>query len=373
MQNMRLIFLSMSVQGRRGTARPSLILWDLCDPNHPVTNPPCKAADGEGGQALLLAVSSDSTHNRHPSPFSRRALSTQRGFSTRLFFLSSFLPGPSNPRKFPAESIHSSPVGYCWHHAIPASSGGKCHTKKRYPGRTLLLDGLSHRKTGGFGRERFCRFLPTPKHKPAGAAPAHRSRPWLRPRLRPRRFLLPPPPPETRYFQATGDPGAGRQPPAGPPSARRCRSSTRSILRAPSIAAAAAGVNAAAAARGGACSAHRARGSAPSPRPAGAEPGCGGGERGICAIFSPRRLAVAAGRLNAAGSSKHCGIHPRTSPHIPARPGLPLPRGGSTCPAAAHPRIPPTDPAAAARGGWRTPSSAAGAAPRSSGEGRMAG
>lgn len=97
-----------------------------------------------------------------------------------------------------------------------------------------------------------------------------------------------------------------------------------------------------------------------------------GGEGDLCYFF-PRRLAVAAGKLNAAGTSKHCGIHPRTS--RPARASSPPSAPGQQhlpccCP---PPHTPPTALAAAARGGWGTPGSAAGAAPRSPAKGRMAG
>lgn len=148
--------------------------------------------------------------------------------------------------------------------------GWKVPYKETLPGAHLAPGRSQPQETRRFGKRTVLPIPATPKHKPAGAAPAHRSRSWLRPLS----FLLPPPPPGTPYFHATGDQGAGREPPPGPlhPPARCCRSSTPSILRAPSIAATPARVNAAAAARGGACSAHRARGSAPSPRPAGAEP-----------------------------------------------------------------------------------------------------
>lgn len=118
------------------------------------------------------------------------------------------------------------------------------------------------------------------------------------------------------------------------PPARRCRSSISSIpilpvLPAPSTAAT---LSAALAARGTACSTRRARGSAPVPS-WGRGAGMQGGEGDLRYFHPPpaRRLAVAAERLNAAGSSKHCGIHPRTSrpsrasrlPSAPERQHLP--------------------------------------------------
>lgn len=163
------------------------------------------------GQAPLLAASSDSTHNRHPSPFSKTTLSEQAGreggvfFSMCLLFFSSFLPGPSNPQKSPAEPIPPYPR---WDAVGPTPFqpvlGWEVQHKERRLGAPLAPE-RPHGpgEPGAPGRER---FFPTPKHEPYGR---HRSQP----RLRPRRFLLPLPPPATPYFHATGDPGAGRDPP----------------------------------------------------------------------------------------------------------------------------------------------------------------
>lgn len=241
------------------------------------------------GDKLCWWLSSDSTHNRHPSPFSKTTLSRRGGLSICLFFFSSFLPGPSNLRKFPAASIHSSPGGMRPAPRISSILGWKVQYKETLPGAHLAPERPHARETWRFWKGK---VLPTPTD--AKARTCGRSSSPRLPTLARTPSLPPsPPPPGTPYFHATGDPGAGREPPPGPPSASGPAlraaappSPPSPFLPAPSIAATPARVSAAAAAGGGARGARRARSSAPSPRPGGAEPGCRE-ERGGSALFFP--------------------------------------------------------------------------------------
>lgn len=271
------------------------------------------------GQAPLLAASSDSTHNRHPSPFSKTTLSRQAGregffFSMCLLFFSSFLPGPSNPQKSPAEPIPPYPR---WDAVGPTPFqpvlGWEEH-KRGDSGRPSLPNGLTargnpaFREGKGFSRLRSTNLTGAIAPNP-GSDPAASSFPFL-----PRRHRIFTPrviralvriPPRQGVAGATFIPRRGsallhplrplhrcaehRRDPGSAPRRRRCP--RWGLQRPPGP-----GIDPFS--------------PSPSPGPAGAEPGCGGEgwKRGICANPPP-----APGRRNAAGSSKHCGIHPRTS------------------------------------------------------------
>lgn len=179
MQNPRVRFLSVSAQGRTdaGGFSDSAEFFEIFVIQPPSgQEPPVESGRWRRGQALLLAASSDSAHNRHPSPFSKTTLSTQAGFSVCLLFFCSFPPGPSNPRRFPAERIHPS---------LPRwDAAGTAHSQRPRVGSSIQSRAARAaprscrphaRGAAGFGRGRFRSLQPTPKHDPAGAAPAPRS------------------------------------------------------------------------------------------------------------------------------------------------------------------------------------------------------
>lgn len=174
-----------------------------------VRNPPWKAADGEGGQAPLLAASSDSTRNRHPSPFSKTTPNTQEGFSMCLFFFS----------LIPSRSFQPTEISGRTHPFLPRwDEAGTTHFQHPRVGKIQYGDAprgapcsrtVSRRgKPGGFGRERFLRLQPTPEPETRGRSPSP-SLPTL-----PRTPALPPSP-GTPYFHATGDRGRRSGAPTG--------------------------------------------------------------------------------------------------------------------------------------------------------------
>lgn len=211
-----------------------------------------------------------------------------------------FLRNPS-PR-----SLRPGPLGCGWHGAFPAPSGAKLSTKEE------LCPAWPHAPApAAAGRERFRR--PGPRHSPN-----------LRPPLQP--FIA----------SAASDAGAA----SIPLILLEHHISTPRVLREPAGAALPSSASSPRPAlqhrrhpgsglrcRGGACSAR-----GPGARPLRPCWGCGaGGGQGGFALFFPRRRAAAAGRLSAAGSSGHCGIHPvhpaHPGPHIPHIPHIPhLPR-----------------------------------------------
>lgn len=337
---MRVLFLLVSVQGRRNAEG----LATQPDSRKPLwSKPRSQEAPMESGRwwrGTSSAAGSVLWQHTQPSPFPllQTTLSRQAGFSTCLFLLSSFLPGRSDPRKFPAESIHCSPGGMWLAPRISSILGWKVQYKETLPGAPLAPEWAQAAQTPRFWKGR---VSPTPTDAKART----RGRSSSPPLPTPAQTAARPPSPQGHHFFAlrviralAATPRRGHlQPPA-----RRCRSSISSIpilpiLPAPSIAAT---LSAALAARGTACSTRRARGSAPVPS-WGRGAGMQGGEGDL--RYFPRPPP---GALQWLRRGWMLQVALSIVGYIPAHPGpagppaFSLPRSGSTCPAAA-PRHPP--------------------------------